>query len=141
MDVIVGIRRGIRRDTEQIEPLGVLVRTEIQILTAKAAAVLPRTQSLISGESLWTLPSAFQHPSILHNHGTCGPDSDSLCSLRQRGFPQENAASCPQRSLISFCGEFDHDPVFICSLLFSYELWEEDPRVEKQTQRELARAG
>lgn len=100
-----------------------------------------RTQRLPSNESLWILPSASWPPTLTNNYGACGPDSVRHRSLWQGDFSQESPASNPQRSLISFCGQLDHHPVLVCRLLFSYELWEEDPRDETQAERELAPLG
>lgn len=82
--------------------------------------------------------SAFCHLSILYNHGACGGHNDRYTGLRQRHFSKESPESSPQRSLISLCGELYRDLVLFCGLHFSYELWKEDPRFQKQTQGELA---
>ena len=121
----------IRKDTRQKTNL--LVTTEIQTAPAEAAVDQTANRDQLVDFSFLT--------SRRQDHGVCGPYGEHRCSLRQRGFLQESPESNSERSIVSFCGELHRDPVLIRGLHFSYELWEEDPGVQKQTQHELAPGG
>lgn len=72
-----------------------------------------------------------------HNHGIHRPGSDRHWRLRPRDSRKEGFESVTQRSLFSFCGELNYHPVLVCVVVSIYELWEEDPGVQKQTHGEL----
>lgn len=131
MDVKEGTRKGIRQNTTDQSLRRVGWDTEIQTPAAEAAE-----EPTPNWDQLVAFTCSF-YTSKQHKHGVCSRDGDHHCCLWQRDFPQENPESNPQRSVVSFCGELDCDPVLVCSLHFSYELWEEDPGVSKQTQHEL----